>query len=764
MVRRLELGSAPLAIVLVTFACARPDRPDPAPTPEASYVGRVACAECHGDEAKRWSGSHHDLAMQEPSAETVLGDFADAAFTADGVSTRFQAREGRFFARTEGPAGETSEYEVAYVFGVEPLQQYLVGFPDGRYQALRQAWDSRPEQEGGQRWIHLYPGERILPDDVLHWTGRNQNWNFMCSECHSTNLKKGYDVESDRFDTTWAEIDVSCESCHGPGSNHARWARGDKTGEDGLVVRLKEEPDVRWDVDPASGNATRHPARQGRGQVELCARCHSRRSLVSEDYVHGRPLMDTHRPALLRPPIYHTDGQIRDEVYAYGSFLQSKMSDKGVTCSDCHDPHSLEVYSTGNALCGRCHLAEKYDSEDHHHHQSDSRGSACVDCHMPERLYMVVDWRRDHSFRVPRPDLSARLSTPNACNDCHDDRSSEWAAGHVEGWFGDRRPVHYAEALATSARGGAGSADATLGLAMDPAGPPIVRATALERLGRFQSPEALGALERALGHTDPLLRLAGVTALESFDPRAALQLLLPLLDDPVRVVRLEAARVLGSVPREQLNDSQRSAIHSGLRAYIESQQVNADRGETHLNIGVAQIQLGNLDEAQRAYERAIERARDFIPGYVNLADLHRLRGRDDAGEEVLHSGLALAPDHPDLNHALGLLLIRTRRFEDALEPLGLAAAATSGGPGYSYVYGVALESAGRKVQAFRVLRDAHERFPEDLELLMGLIAVARSAGERRPALDYARKLAALTPADPNARQLIAQLEAEIRRR
>ena len=756
--------AASLATLLVATACGNPEPRASTPTPEATYVGRAVCAECHAGEASRWADSHHDLAMQEPNADTVLGDFAGATFDADGVSTRFQAHDGGFFVETEGRGGETREYEIAYVFGVEPLQQYLVGFPDGRFQVLRQAWDSRPEEDGGQRWIHLYPGERIPPDDVLHWTGPNQNWNFMCSECHSTNLKKGYDVESDSFETTWSEIDVSCESCHGPGSDHAGWARGDKLGHDGLVVRLNEGPDVRWDIDAATGNATRSPVRQERTQVELCARCHSRRSLVSEDYVHGRPFMDTHRPALLRSPLYHTDGQILAEVYVYGSFLQSKMFDKGVTCSDCHDPHSVELHTPGTALCARCHLAEKYDSEDHHHHQPETRGSACVDCHMPERLYMVVDGRRDHSFRVPRPDLSARLSTPNACNDCHDDRSSEWAARAVEGWFGDRRPAHYTEALHVSASGGAGSMRATLDLATDPAAPPIVRATAVERLSRLQSPDALAALERAVGHADPILRLAGVTALEAFDPRAILQLAFPLLNDPVRTIRIEAARVLGSVPGELLNDSQRSAIRGGLRAYIESQLVNAERGETHLNIGVAQIQLGNLDEAQRAYELAIDRTPSFMPAYVNLADLHRIRGRDDAGEPVLRAGLALAQDQPDLSHALGLLLIRKGRLDEALEPLGRAAAALDAVPAYSYVYGVALESAGRKAEALRVLREAHERFPDDVELLMGLIAVARSAGERRAALDYARKLTALTPADPGLRQLIAELEAEVRGR
>ena len=748
--------------VLLAGGCARTEPPAAAPPAEATYVGRAACAECHAAEVERWSGSHHDLAMAEATPETVLGDFADASLTADGVTSRFRQRDGRYLVETQDGAGEQREFEIAYVFGVAPLQQYLVAFPDGRYQTLRQSWDSRPAEEGGQRWFHQYPGERLAPDDVLHWTGPNQNWNFMCSECHSTDLRKNYDVAADRFATTWSEIDVSCEACHGPGSSHVEWGRGDRSGDTRLSLRLKEDPEVRWDIDAETGNATRHPPRTSRAQLELCGRCHARRSLVSEDYVHGQPLMDTHRPALLRPPLYETDGQIRDEVYVYGSFLQSRMNEQGVTCSDCHDPHSLELYTTGDALCARCHSAEKYQARSHHNHEPDTRGAACVDCHMPERLYMVVDARRDHSFRVPRPDLSVRFDTPNACNDCHTDHSAQWAAAAVEEWFGSDRPDHYAPKLQASARGGAGSMRATLDLAVDASVPAIVRATAVERLAGIQSPEALEALERAVGHADPLMRLAGVTALEAMDPRATAPLVSPLLNDTVRTVRLEAARVLGGVPPQLLDEGQRAAVREGLRAYIAAQAVNAERGETHLNIGVAQTQLGELDAAQRSYELAIERSPSFVPAYVNLADLHRVRGRDDAGEKALLAGLAIEPDQPDLNHAYGLLLIRTGRGEQALAPLRLAS--RSGVPGYAYVYGIALESTGRKAEGLRVLRDAHERSPDDVELLVGLIAVARSAGEPRTALDYARKLAELTPLDPGARQVIAELEAELARR
>ena len=106
-------------------------------------------------------------------------------------------QDGRFFVHTRGPGGEMGEFEVAYTFGIEPLQQYLIPFTGGRLQCLTIAWDV----ERGE-WFHLYPDQEVPPDDWLHWTRNAQNWNGMCAECHSTNRIKGYDSESQTFSTT----------------------------------------------------------------------------------------------------------------------------------------------------------------------------------------------------------------------------------------------------------------------------------------------------------------------------------------------------------------------------------------------------------------------------------------------------------------------------------------------------------------------------------------------------------------------------------
>ena len=390
-----------------------------APAGVPAYVDEATCGGCHPAESAAWAGSHHDLAMQEATPETVLGDFGDVTFTDHGVTTRFFLRDGGYWVGAEGPDGQAADFEVAYTFGVAPLQQYLVALPGGRLQSFPIAWDT-----AAGRWFDLSP-ERVGPEDPFHWTGPYQNWNLMCAGCHSTGLRKNYDPDSRTYQTTWSVIDVGCQACHGPGEDHQAWAGGDRpAGEPGLGLR----------VDFRGRNAAY--------EVDQCAACHARRFPVSETPVAGEPLLDHFVPETLREGLYHPDGQILDEVYEYGSFVQSRMYAEGVACSDCHDPHSLDLGTAGNAVCTACHQpqvpdrfptlnAAVYDTPAHHFHEAGSPGAECVGCHMPERTYMQVDPRRDHSFRPPRPDLSVATGSPNACNACHTDRTAAWAAESI---------------------------------------------------------------------------------------------------------------------------------------------------------------------------------------------------------------------------------------------------------------------------------------------------------------------------------------------
>jgi Flp pilus assembly protein TadD len=491
----------------------------------------------------------------------------------------------------------------------------------------------------------------------------------------------------------------------------------------------------------------------------MCARCHARRSVVAADYVFGQPLMQTYRPALLSEGLYFADGQIEDEVYEYASFRQSKMYAAGVTCSDCHNPHDLKVPVSADRVCAACHLPEKFDSPAHHFHKAASTGASCVSCHMPTRDYMVVHARHDHSFRVPRPDLSVSIGTPNACVQCHKEKSNQWAADAAVKWWGDkvRAEPHYGEVIHAAQEELAG-ADAALQRFVEDSGKPAIRrATAASLLARNGGATAAAALSRALADPDPLVRDGALSAAEGVEPGARLSLVSPLLRDPVRAVRIDAARTLASVPKDLMNSSERAELEKGLAEYVQSQVVDADRAEAHLNLAGVYVEQGELDRAEAEYKTALTLMPALAGTYVNFADLYRQKGRDDEGERVLRQGLAVAPQDPGIHHALGLALVRQKRMAEALKELQRAATLPPERARYLYVYAVALDSAGQDGRALEVLASAHTRYPGNREILQALASLNAKAGRGAAAVGYAKKLVELDPQDPEARQLYDQL-------
>jgi tetratricopeptide (TPR) repeat protein len=737
----------------------------------AKFVGSSACASCHGKETGEWQKSQHHDAMAEANEKSVLGNFANAKFSYTGITSTFFRRKGRFFVNTDGPDGKRADFEVKYTFGIYPLQQYLIEFPDGRLQALSIAWDARPKTQGGQRWFHLYPKERITHDDELHWTGPAQNWNFMCADCHSTDIRKNYDPATDKFQTHWSEISVGCEACHGPGSNHVAWAKSESTllkkggkggfestakiplnppfpkGEEvnrtakGLTARLDERRNITWTQNAATGNSVRSQPRATEHEIEVCAQCHARRGQIAEGYQAGKPFLDYYRPALLTSPLYHADGQQQGEVYNWGSFLQSKMYANGVTCSDCHNPHSGKLRAEGNTLCATCHLPSKYDTPAHHHHQPASAGAACVACHMPATTYMVIDPRRDHSLRVPRPDLSVKLGTPNACNGCHTNRDARWAETQVNKWYGhDPQGYQRFAAAFSAADADASDAQAQLrALAGDATQPPIARATALAQLSTVTKVLAAG-----LRDPNPVVRLGALQSLAQVSPQDRLSLAAPLLSDPVRSVRLAAVSVLAPVPRDQLSAEQHAAFERASAEYVESQRYNADRADARVNLGTFYANRGDAAKGEDALKAAIRLDPFFLPAYVNLADLYRASGRDGDGEHILREGLKVVPNGAILHHVLGLALVRMKRSGEALGELKRAVDLEPDNGRFAYVYAVALHSTGKADAAIARLEKALRAHPNDRNILEALVSFQEARGESASAKQYAERLRALS--------------------
>jgi predicted CXXCH cytochrome family protein len=732
--------------------------------PVSGFVGTQVCAACHSVEAALWAESHHARAMQPASAQTVLGNFADARLEHFGTTARFFRRGDNFMVAAEGRDGKPAEFKIGFTFGLYPLQQYLTVFPDGRVQALPYAWDARPAEQGGQRWFHLYPDAPMPHTDPLHWTGPQQNWNFMCADCHSTAVKKGYDPAQDRFDTRFSAVNVGCEACHGAGQGHVDWANSGKPAQVanmGFASVVAQRPSPDWSIDPLTGSPMHGISRPQGDEVEACGRCHARRSQFSDAWVPGDPLTKAYLPSFITPDLYEDDGQMRDEVFNYSSFQQSKMFAKGVVCSDCHDPHSSALKATRSAVCAQCHLAEKFEAVAHTGHPPSPSAPDCIACHMSVRTYMVVHRRHDHSFRIPRPDQSIALGTPNACTDCHKDRDAAWAAAAVERWHGPVRKGFqtYAEAFHAERTHQPQAGDLLLTIANGKDVPAIARASALIALAAHPSVETDHVMARGLADPDPMVRIAGLRGMAALPRDQRWRRANALLGDPTAAVRIEAAQLLADQPPGEVGPNERALLEAAFAEYEAAQRFNADRPEGHANLGSFLVRRGRLAEAEAEYLAGIRLMPGAIALHVDLADLYRQTGREPQAEQVLRSAISIAPDAAAPHYALGLSLIRAKRVDEAMSQLQRAAELDPDNPRFAYVYGVALQSRGRLDEARKVWEAALARDPTNRDILSVLLQDALKAQDIGRARDLAERLLALLPDDAALARLAAQLRA-----
>jgi predicted CXXCH cytochrome family protein len=435
----------------------------------------------------------------------------------------------------------------------------------------------------------------------------------------------------------------------------------------------------------------------------------------------------------------------------------------GVTCSDCHNPHSLKLRAEGNALCTRCHLSEAFDTPAHHFHSAGAAGSRCVDCHAPETTYMVVDPRRDHGFRIPRPDLSVKLGIPNACSGCHDDKTTKWAADRFAEWYGPSRirPLHFGEALTAAREGVPGAERQLIRIAFDDSQPAIVRATVLDTLGQNLNQDAFAAIHQGLRAEDPLVRLAALGTLGPLGPRERFRAAFPLVEDPVRAVRLEATQLLATVPLAALPAEPRKTLTAAFAEYVRVHRAMADRPESLMALANFHRDRGDIEQAEATYQEAIARQPSFGPAFVNLADLYRSLGQDEQGEVVLRAALRTMPEQADVLHAYGLLLVRNQRYAEATKHLGRAAGLRPDNARYSYVYALASQKIGDTRGAFTTLIAAHDRHPNNRDILFSLATMSRDRGDLEKAVQYANALVELSPGDSAPLQL---LETDCQRR
>ncbi|UCG06836.1 MAG: tetratricopeptide repeat protein [Desulfobacterales bacterium] len=731
----------------------------PVSRPAATFSGSKKCMDCHKAEYDMWQNSLHDRAMEIANKTTVLGDFNDAVVEFHGITTRFYRKEDKFFVHTQGPNGEMSEFEITHTFGWYPLQQYLVPFSGGRLQCLPIAWDVKEK-----KWYHLYPDNSIDPQDWLYWTNAGQNWNGMCAECHSTNLKKNYDIHSDTYQTTWSEIDVSCEACHGPGSPHVEWAglpemARPQTANYELVVRTK--------------------GMDSREQVELCAPCHARRAILG-DYTHAEPdLLDSMLPSLLIPELYFADGQIFEEVYVYGSFTQSKMYSRNVRCSDCHDVHNIKKVKEGNALCLQCHRASIYDTKTHHFHKKEGEkgdpiksaddrvlfdvgtGAECVQCHMPERPYMVIDYRADHSFRIPRPDLSIKLGTPNACNRCHIDKTDQWSDEYITKWYGPGRKAHYGTIIDEGRKRSTQALKDLIQLASDSLYPVIVRSTALSLLAAYPGKEISRAYELALMDDEALIRRTAVDHLNVSDPKRQTELLTSMLYDPVKAVRIEAARRMTELADPQLGEAQKKIFQGSLTEYQKSMEYSADFAFGRYNLANLYVALRQPQKAVANYQAAIKIDNLFYPAKVNLAMLYNQMGKNNEAEILLREVTASHPEMYEVHYSLGLLLAEENKYAEAANYLKQAARGMPDRARIHYNLGLLLQRLKQDSDAEAALLKAQELEPDNLDYLYALADFYLKRKKLQQARNIAREMVARHPSQQIGHDILNLIEKNV---
>ncbi len=754
----LRYGVTWSALTLLVTACGQEPPPPPATAPGSGpsngsaaaalpparvphYVGSAECARCHEAEHESWRASHHALAERPLDPALDAEAFRQERVVEQGAVTSVA------LTTDEGPAleletadGERRRFLAERVFGVSPLRQVLIdpdppGTDSGRLQASQIAWDPAKAE-----WFDVFGDEHRVPGEWGSWTGRGMNWNAMCADCHNTAVDKGYDPARDAYETTMAEMGVGCESCHGPGSDHVSW-QGGHAGEspDPTIASL------RAPADPALS-------------VDACGVCHARREALMEHLPRGAALLEAFHPELpSASPTFLPDGRIRDEDFEYASFLLSRLHLGGVTCLDCHEPHSGSLRLPGDDLCMSCHnapvgaLQAPIDRRTHSRHAPDQ--ASCVDCHMPRTTYMQRHPRHDHSFSVPDPALSLELGLRNACTDCHEARDARWALTSLEGWLGEGRSAPRRERARITARVRDGELDVLADLIewSRREEHPAWRAVTANLLAEFVAVDlrAGARLTELMRDSSALVRSCAARAC---DPATANvePALRKLLTDEVRAVRVLAARSLRG-----LDVSPTSRAGRDLAEYVA---VGADQPTGLLLASSIAAENGETERALGLLERAADWDPHSLDLWRSRSHLLAQLGRDDEALALARSATTRFPDLAPAWFDLGLALGADRAgLPEAAAAFERSVALDPRFARAWYNLGLARAGLDELEGAIFALERAVAEAPGDPELLYGLATVCRDGGRTERARQCARTLLELAPQAQQVRALATQL-------
>lgn len=749
------LGAMVLSVLLLfgslIAGCRSKDQPVPStatvsPPTHISFAS-TDCRSCHEDIFKSWSDSHHALAHRPVDPHADADAFSPAQqVSLHGVDYRLELKEGKpSFTEKRGTPISSDNYTAEFVLGHTPLRQYVVPAGGGRYQAADLTFDPAKKE-----WFNVFGDERRQPGEWGHWRGRGMNWNSMCAHCHLTDYKKNYNPTTDTYASTWREHGVGCAQCHNLPSDHAT-----KPKPAALIPATR--PSAAENA--AGGSATiaslLTPGRQ-RAQ-ETCAPCHARNELLTGTLVPGVPYSDHYRLTLpVDAAVFYPDGQMRDEDFNYTSLVTSRMGGKaGVTCLDCHDPHSGKprLAVENNAICLQCHgpspryNAPVIDPVTHSHHGAGSAGNRCVSCHMPTTAYMQRDPRHDHGFTKPDPLLTRELGIPNACNRCHADKPGDWAIAHTDTWYGAKMNSRQRDRARVVAAAQAGAPDAAPRLLTLIASEdiPAWRATLVQLTRPYASdPRVLAAAREAIKDPETMVRSAGAQVLAGFPSEVAA--LRPLLNDTTRLVRLDAAWPLS--PELPENSSARRELD----AYLA---VSADQPAGRMRIGQDLFNRGRAADAEAPLRKAIE----WDPNSAGIHDalglvLNEL-GRPGEAAGSLWRAAQLTPTDAGAAFNAALAFAGGRKLPDAEFALREALRRDPRHDRAWYNLGLLLAQTSRAVEGISAIESAERFAPNVADYPYARATLLWQRGDRAAAVAAAQRALAIDPSHTLARQLLA---------
>lgn len=703
----------------------------------AQYAGSESCKACHESEFGKWQSSHHGLAERKPDVALDGPAFEPARSFQHGTQTTEVRKNGDAFELVAlGFDNKREPYPVERVIGHDPLRQFLVHGANGRLHAMEACYDPHRGD-----WFNVYGNEDRKPGEWGHWTGRGMVWNQMCASCHNTRVRKNYDAATDSYRTSMTELTVSCESCHGPMKAHADWQKAYPPATRGAA---KDPTVVKWSRDQ---------------HIDTCAGCHARRGEVTGDFVPGESFWDHYLLTITdHTDTYFPDGQIRDENYEFASFLSSRMHHAGVRCMDCHDMHSMKTILPGNQLCMRCHTAGAYPNapvilpELHSFHKADSTGNQCINCHMPQTVYMQRHPRHDHGFTIPDPLLTKQFSIPNACNKCHQERTVDWALEATQKWWGpkmERKTRQRATWVAQARQGNTSGRDGLVAL-LGSDETPHWKASACLLLDRWiDQPPVTAAVQAQLRHEHPLVRQSAARVLEPLIQTGSVRTSMEsLLRDPVRSVRTTAAWAL--------RDAIDLASPVG-RDLMHMLTLNADQPSGQMQLGQFYYSRRDLNSAIRHMETAIQWDPNSPPFHHDLAMLHNAAGHTARTIEKLRDAIRLAPNEAQYHYELGLAYSEAGDIPQTIAALTEAVRADPRFARAYYNLGLALNSQARTAEALDALLKGEAADPTDPGIPYARATILAQMGRKDEAIAAAQKALQARPDFADAQRLLMML-------